>query len=550
MAPGSIIHQSDEDNTLSNHASEADTRMRAFINDALAGTLSTIPNFALFGDYRGIAETVAFAYEQGGSAAAVEALEAMCKQNPELQSLLTAASEAEQPQKTAPEHASGYEPLPDGMLPDVPCDGVGAWLELYTSYASAKSPMSPFLFHQSAGLALWSIAVARRLVLPMGFANVYPNLYFLWVAITSLFRKTTALEIAADLARRVFPHLLTPQEYTPEALLADMAGEKPTNLNGADADAALLKRWQEQRDFAAQRGGFYDEMSGMLARAGKDYNAGLLEFIMKAYDCADEYSSSTRSHGFLAARHIYFSLLGASTPAALAKHLCSERLWGMGWWPRFVLLAPPIRKPKHANPPRDIKEPAELSAQLSRFYERLPMPTWPKPPETLTVTLGLGVEDCWGRYDKFVGYELINPDGDDRLAGAYARMPIQALKVAMLLAAMDWPQDLAAPRIELPHLVRAIHIAEEWRASVHRTLAMADQTDYEKLENEICSDLARTNGTGMTLRDLRRALGNRRQAIEIENVLTQLEMTGEVRREVVQNPKGGPKTTRYYLVTE
>lgn len=550
MAPESIIHQSNAENTPSNAAREGKGLMTTFITEALAGTLSTTPDLAHFGEYMGVAETVAYAYQQGGSPAANAALEAMCRQDPKLQSFLTPTPALDQPKETAPEDCSGYEPLPDGMLPDVPCDAVGAWLELYTNYACAKSPMSPFLFHQSAGLVLWSIAIARRLVLPMGFDDIYPNLYVLWVAVTSLFRKTTALNIAADLAHRAFPHLLTPQEFTPEALLADMAGEKPTNLNGSDADPDLLKRWQEQRNFAAQRGGFYDEMSGLLAIAGKDYNAGLLEFIMRAYDCADEYSRSTRSYGYLVARNIYFSLVGASTPAGLAKYLHSERLGAMGLWPRFVLLSPTIRKPEHANPPRNIQEPEQLFAQLLHLYERLLKPEWPTPPTPLNVTLGHGVRDCWNRYDKFVGYDLINPDCDDQLAGTYARMPIQALKVAILLAAMDWPEDLAAPRIELPHLVRAIQIVEEWRASLHRTLALANQTDYQKLENEIRHHLARANGTGMTLRDLKRVLGNRRQATEIESVLTQMEMTAEVRREPVHSPKGGRPTARYHLIVE
>lgn len=549
MVPNTSIPLNDPNENVPGPIDDAESLISALIRDALAGTLSIPSEFSDYGADVGVAETLAFAYQQGNREAVIEALTAMSKNDPRLAAFLPSHPRASDEPASEAVSPHGYEPLADDFLPNIPLEGTGVWLDHYTDYAATKSPMTPRFFHTSAGLVLLSIAVARRLALPMGFSVIYPNLYVLWVAVSSLFRKTTALDIAYGLARRIFPHLLTPQEFTPEALLADMAGVKPTNLSAADADPALLTRWQEQRNFAAQRGGFHDEMSGMLARAGKDYNAGLLEFIMKAYDCADDYQKSTRSLGYVVVKSIYFTQIGAGTPAGLARHLRSDRLWENGWWARFAILSPNVPKPEYANPPRDIVEPTVLGEQLMRLYDRLPMPQWPDFPRPLILSLGSEVETLWQRYARLVGHELIGDGSDERLIAAYARFPVQALKIAMLLAAVDWPNDLDVPRIELPHLVRAIHIVEEWRSSLHRTLEIADRTDYDKVEMKIRGLLSGANGRHMSLRALKRAMPGRNPS-DIEEVLQQMERLGEVESQLEQNPKGGRPTMRYHLISD
>lgn len=144
-----------------------------------------------------------------------------------------------------------------------------------TTHARTVSPMTPDLFHQSAALVLASTAIARRLVLRMFYGDVFPNLFVLWLAVTTLWRKTTALDVARKIARAVFPHLLFAQETTSEALLSDMAGNEPANFG--NMSMGDLELWQAERNFAAQRGLIADEMSGTLAGAGKDNNAGLAD---------------------------------------------------------------------------------------------------------------------------------------------------------------------------------------------------------------------------------------------------------------------------------
>lgn len=110
----------------------------------------------------------------------------------------------------------------------------GKWLNDYLAYAADVSERTPRLFHEAIGLWTGSLAIARRLRLRLRHGDVYPNLYVLGVAPTTLYAKSTAMEIASRLIHESFPHLLSANDFTPEAMLADLAGREPANLNSAD----------------------------------------------------------------------------------------------------------------------------------------------------------------------------------------------------------------------------------------------------------------------------------------------------------------------------
>jgi len=397
------------------------------------------------------------------------------------------------------------------------------WLDDYCNYAEALSPMTPRLFHESAGLWLSALVIARRLVLKMPYGEIYPNLFFLWIAQTTLYRKTTALDIARKMARDHFRFLLAPQDTTPEALLSDMAGKEPANWEKLSMQEQA--EWQTERHFAAQRGLALDELSGLLAGAGKDYNAGLLEAYLRFYDCDPVFTRSTRGQGRLTIANAYLSILGASTPNALAAHLTADRLWAMGFWPRFALLTPEGRPEWKEPPGADL--PVNVIGGLQKLYKRLPAVEWPNPPGVVVVTLGDSVYQAWERYNKALSFELLTDDLDRRLFGTYGRLPTLALKVAMNLAAMDWRQNISAPRVDLPHWERAQAIAESWRASAHRTLSGAAITEFSNLAQRIMRQAAKYEPNGATMRELCRAMSDKRPA-EIKAAVSELLTVGQL----------------------
>ena len=327
--------------------------------------------------------------------------------------------------------------------------GAGRWLDSYVDYAEGVSPMTPSTFHESAGLWLISAAIARRLVLNMAFDKIYPNLWVAWVAPSTLWGKSTSMNLARRIAMNAYQHLLTPEDMTPEGLVLDMAGNEPTNLGQIRMDDQ--QSWQDRRNFSAQRAWTLDEFSGLLAASGRDYNAGLIETLMRFYDCTEKYDRLTAGRGMQCIHSAYLSLLAASTPTALAMHLNSERLWGMGWWPRFGILAPETAKPEWREP-KDQEPPTALSTQLKELYNRLPKPRWPDPVPDIAVFLGDGVYQLWNTYNRAMRYDMLNDDLDRRLWAAYGRLPVHVLKVATLLAALDW-KDAPCPQIEMRHQI-------------------------------------------------------------------------------------------------
>jgi hypothetical protein len=425
--------------------------------------------------------------------------------------------------------------------------GAGTWVETYLAAARCVSPMTPELFHESLALWLAAVAVARRLVLRLSHGNLYPNLFVAWLAQTTLWRKSTALDFGRGIARHIFPHLMAPQDTTPEAFLSDLAGMEPTNLDKMPDDVRAM--WRAERNFAGQRGFALDELSGILATAGRDYGAGLIEAFLHFFDCDPLFVRSSRGQGRVAVRDSCLSVLGASTPAAMAEHLGVDRLWSMGWWPRFALLTPETERPEWQEATGcSIEARDAVAAPLRRLYERLPQPIWPEPPEAVGVTLGPGVFEAWAKYNRACGHELLTSDLDGRLWGTYGRLPTQALKVSMLLAALDWGTT-PGPCIDLRHLARAMQIAETWRASAHRVIEVATSTEWGRFRLRVLRQLAKAGSDGATLRDVYRQMQDMRPG-DIEETLQQMVTAEEV--EVMPTPAGkrGQPTKRYRLVKE
>jgi hypothetical protein len=171
----------------------------------------------------------------------------------------------------------------------------GQWLDAYVSFASDVSPLTPPELHQSAGLWLGSVAIARRVRLRLRHDDLFPNLLVLWICDTTIYAKTTGLNIAKRFARSVFPHLLAVSEFSPEALLDDFAGRQPLGLQDLPEEDRHL--WAERRNFAAQRGIVLDEAASLFSSFKRDYNAGLPYYLLRLSDCDPEVEKLTRGAG-------------------------------------------------------------------------------------------------------------------------------------------------------------------------------------------------------------------------------------------------------------
>jgi len=400
--------------------------------------------------------------------------------------------------------------VPEGLVETA--HTAGHWLNDWMSWSKTRAPMTDPLFLESAGLWLMALTVARRIGLNLSFGTVFPNLYVWWVAGTTVFHKSTGLRLADMVARRVVPQLLLASNTTPEMLFHRLAGGKAFNYD--DLMPSLKKEEDAGLRFAGQRGFIKDEASALF---GKDYLKGLPELLMDMYECPDVQDAEFKSQGKLRIESGYLSLMFATTPSRL-QTVFGDGEWEDGLLSRFALLTPSggAMPRVHATRLKDSKHiPNEVLKPIFQLHKALPEPQWSdggpdddesfaewRAPAALAVEITDGALAMYNRYEDALSSFLDPAAGlDTRLRGTYGRNGKQMLKVAQLLAAMDWASEgtpTAAPVVTDLHMARAQGIAESWRASAHRLLAEVSISQDKRDDERVLRYLKRQRGTATT----------------------------------------------------
>ncbi len=406
------------------------------------------------------------------------------------------------------------QPSPQAPAPLLYDPNLPVWLNQYVKWASRVGNQTPITFHQAAGIWLLSVAIGRRLYVeaPWGI-KLYSNTYMMMVADTTFYRKTTAYKLAETVIRDAIPHMLMPTPGSPERFQDALAGRMPSNYKELSYEQQELL--SKGRAFAAQRGLFKDEIAGLFGAFNrKDYMHGMKDLIMELYDCPD-YSDKDTQTGLTIVKDAALSILGVTTPTGLAGAI-TDADWQNGLLPRFLLLTPEPNYTERPTLKQYEKPPKELVSGLKQLYERLPMPKaegdgWTSP-EALRVDA-----TCWDEVEKYSGRlrKLCDPHRetplDDRLKGVYGRMHVQAVKLAIILAALDWMQtENKAPAILPSHWETAEAITEMWRASAHRLLDHLDRSgagrDERRQQDRVFEAIRLSGSQGITLREVYRLL--------------------------------------------
>lgn len=471
------------------------------VNDPTQNTLTVIHNIqegkplngikpADCGEWSDVITEVIAAYEQSGPAAAMRAISI----EPEL---LKLASQG----KTPPNPWRMIALMPDlpsyaRLTPNQERQAVesSVYLNTYVDYSQAKTPMLPAAYHESAALYLGAVAIARRLKLEMPYGTIYPNLYQLWIASTTLFNKSTALDTVKEIVRDVVPHLRLTSEFSREALIDSLSGKEPPN----QADLRLTEkehaRWQLTVKFAAQRGIVLDEASSLFAGLKREINTGMTELLMSLYDCTD-YDRVTRNHGLIIVKRPYINFLGATTPFLL-KQASNTQLWFAGFWPRFNLLLPRTMPNRLIDVTVTPQRPELLTGQLEKLANHhLMTPATPfEFPEARCVAVSSEVFEAHRRYNRALreGILMSGSKPPEELWGTYGRLPTAALKVAITLSALEWDGANNVPTITPQHWYKAQMIAEGWREGAHLFYReLNDAAKIDSLEQQILSAVVR-----------------------------------------------------------
>lgn len=429
------------------------------------------------------------------------------------------------------------------------------WLDAYLDYARLACPLAPDIFHEA--MALWLLATisTRRMMFSIGGEDIYPNLYVLIVAKTSLYRKSTAMKEAKKVLRRAnMEPLLLPVDATPEALFDELAGVKPANFDSLPDDDK--RAWRLGRSVAAQRAFFKDECSSIFANLKKEYMGGLAELLLQGYDGdAGRITKLLKSRGQVSVKDMCLSFLGATTPVMYHKHIGTEETEN-GFIARFAVITPDA-VPEYKVIDERVEIPARLTSDLRRlFMNVLPWHGGATPgamlsdqvetPPVASVHCAPDALKLLLAYRKAVGYDMLRDEVvDESKSAAYTRLGTMAIKVAMLLAAID-SYDLPI-RIELRHAAAAQQIVERWRESLHRLDIQVARTQ-QGIEEKILAYLKSAGQTGASARDIKRdcAVKDQRHFTDALNMLGDDGLIEKYEAEKRAGP--GRKAWRYRVI--
>lgn len=206
------------------------------------------------------------------------------------------------------------------------------------------------MFHRFMAYFLISTAVRRKAYVVQGHKRIYPNLWMVLLAPSSLFHKSYALSIAEDILRTAIPEITLPNEWSHESLLEGLQ-EKPEGVM------------------------FYDEFASLLAHLNRDYAAPARALLTSLYSCDQVYQRTTGTtvKRNFTVQNTFINIAAASTISWLKKEAKADALEG-GFLPRFIFVAETERQtPIAFQPPSDqLKRNALVSrlASLSRWPEQ------------------------------------------------------------------------------------------------------------------------------------------------------------------------------------
>lgn len=408
------------------------------------------------------------------------------------------------------------------------------WLDQYVRWACIAASATPEIFHEAMGLWLLATAATRRIKVQIGGEDIFPNLYIMIIAKTSMYRKSTGMKKAISVLMKANLDVLRlPSEATPEALFDELAGIKPINFDRLTTD--VQRRWLLGRAFAAQKAIVKDEASSILASLRKEYMGGLTELLLQGYDSdAGVIDKRLQSKGLISIKDLSLSFLGATTPTMWAKYVGTEENEN-GLTPRFAIITPE-GPPKKGMSGEVVNIPDVLVNEIRRiFLEVLPGDyVTVKPtdeimtPPVACASLSPNAFKQLEAYRDALGFDML-ADGsvDERLAPAYSRLGTMAYKIAMLLCLADSQRDII--RVEDRHAYAAILISERWRESLHRLDNVVAKSQDDGILDRICRYIEAAGDVGVTLRDIMKDC-NIKKASDAQDKLKVIAEEGKLER--------------------
>lgn len=319
---------------------------------------------------------------------------------------------------------------PEGPFDDlVPSTG---WFKDYHEFTLSSEP--PAVFHFASALTVLGAALGRKVYFDKGFYRVYPNIATVLIAPTGRCRKTSACNIALQLAREVGVNTLT-DRVTPEALVEALYQRTPA--------VGLV---------------YAPELAVFLGR--QRYLEGMVPLLTSLFDAPDVWSSTTIGRGEVTLTNVALSFLGATTLEWFIEALPAQVFSG-GFMSRILFIVQESTDREFALPKRS----------AGHLFERLR--------ETLQELVEIEGEVILVRgahkwYEDWYSEHHHQEIRDEKFAGYHERKPDHLLRVALLLR-IAAEQSLQITPDAFEEALRILNWTERLLPDVFRTVAATEQ---------------------------------------------------------------------------
>ena len=383
-----------------------------------------------------------------------------------------------------------------------------SFVEEYVQWAKQQGDAA-WQYHQAGGFVILSTLLSGLVTLPTSYGNMYPNLWFMILADTTLTRKSTAMDMAIDFLQEIDSDAILATDGSIEGLL--------TSMSMRPRKPSIFLR---------------DEFSGLLEMMTKrDYYAGMLETLTKLYDGRSQKRVLRKET--IDVRDPILILFAGGIKERIQSLLSYDHV-GSGFLPRMLLICAEsdVSRLKPLGPPSESSlvkrdELVRRARQIKNHY-------MPKDPQTVGNEIHIPTsweasltEDAWVRYNKFEAklVELaLQSTQKDITTPTYDRLAKSGLKIAVLLAAS---RRLATKIIvEEKDVIKAFYYIEQWHKYTVEVIHNLGKTTQERTIEKVKDAIVRSPGVKRSQLMQRYRLTSR----DVELVFGTLEQRGLVKR--------------------
>jgi ribosomal protein S25 len=393
------------------------------------------------------------------------------------------------------------------------------FVERYTSWAKNLGDAAS-QYHPAGAFVILSSLLCSNVRLPTSFGMVYPNLWFMILADTTLTRKSTAMDNATDLLLDIDSDILLATDGSIEGMLTAMAlrSGKPS----------LFLR---------------DEITGLIdAMNKKEYMAGMMETLTKMYD--GKHMKRVLRKETIDVKEPRLVMFSGGIRNKMLDILDYKHV-GSGFLPRFIFITAEsdITRIKPVGPPTnlDLKTRDKLVEEGQELYKHYATPV--VKPGTGTVTFpkqwnATLSDDAWTLYNQFE-FKLLEFALDSYDPTLFTpmmdRLAKSGLKAAVLLAASR-KHDTHIEVTELD-ILHAFYYVEQWSGHTATIIGSIGSSQDEKKLDKILNEIRRAPGVHRS----KLMQKYRLTARQANDIFTTLEQRNAIRRE-----SRGAKQERLY----